>query len=298
MNRIPYAHAAARIFDTPLLMHPTKARAIAKVLNERQRKRADDDGDWYDDVPETVVTSGAAEVTTRSREPIYSVVQGAAIIPVNGSLAHKTGNLHASSGIVGYDGILAKVRVARADPSVRGLWMDYGSYGGEVSGCFDLADEIREFSARAGGKPVWGCVNEAAYSAAYALASQCDVLLAPRTAGAGSIGVVMMHADYSEMLKEDGIKVTMIHAGEHKVDGNPYEALPDDVYQTWLASCESVRKLFAETVAKGRGVSTESMLATEARCYDAAPSLKLGLIDAITSASAGFDAFIAHLNGQ
>jgi ClpP class serine protease len=296
MKTIPYAHAAARIFDTPLLMHPTKARQIAGVLNERQRKRADDD--WYDDFSETVVSTGNVEVTTRSNEPIYNVVNGAAIIPINGSLAHKTGDLHASSGIVGYDGLTAKLRLARADDNVAGIWLDFNSYGGEVNGCFDLADEIREGSARGGGKPVWSCINESAFSAAYALASQADVVLAPRTAGCGSIGVVMMHADYSEMLKADGVKVTLIHAGEHKVDGNPYEALPQDVYQTWLASCESVRSLFAETVAKGRGISVAAALATEARCYDAAPALAIGLIDSVVSAAAGLDAFIAHLNGQ
>ena len=283
--KLPYSLLATRLFDTPLLAHPAKARQVAKVFTDRQRHRAgmfDDEGDMP---------------RTESRG-VYPVIEGAAIIPVTGSLAHKTGNLHPESGMTGYDGLSAKIRIARADPAVKGIWLEINSHGGEVSGCFDLADKIRAESARAGGKPVWGCVNEAAYSAAYALASQCDVLIAPRTAGMGSIGVVMMHADYSEMLKEDGVKVTLIHAGEHKVDGNPYEALSDATYKEWLASCEAVRNLFAETVAKGRGVSAESMLATEAACYDATNGKALGMIDSIASATTGFNAFVDHLNGR
>lgn len=294
--KLPYSLLATRLFDTPLLAHPAKARQVAKVFTDRQKRRAMEDDDWYDQ--ETVVTSGAVEVTTRRTQPIYNVVGGAAIIPVSGSLIHKSGNLHMESGNTGYDGLLAKIRIARQDAGVKGIWLDLDSYGGEVSGCFDCADEIRAESARAGGKPVWGCVNEAAYSAAYALASQCDVLIAPRTAGMGSIGVVMMHADYSEMLKEDGVKVTLIHAGEHKVDGNPYEALSDATYKERLASCEAVRNLFAETVAKGRGVSAESMLDTEAACYDATNGKALGMIDSIASATTGFTAFLDHLNGR
>jgi ClpP class serine protease len=283
--KLPYSLLATRLFDTPLLAHPAKARQVAKVFTDRQRQRAG----MFDDEGDLPASTGSG---------IYPVVEGAAIIPISGSLAHKTGNLQPYSGMTGYDGLAAKFRIARADPAVKGIWLEIDSYGGEVSGCFDLADEIRAESARNGGKPVWGTVNEAAYSAAYALASQCDVLIAPRTAGLGSIGVVMMHADYSEMLKEEGVKVTLIHAGEHKVDGNPYEALSDATYQDWLASCESVRNLFAETVAKGRGVSAESMLATEAACYDATKGKALGMIDSIASATAGFNAFVDHLNGR
>lgn len=287
---------SARLFDTPLLMHPTKARQIAKVFTDHQSRRAD--SDWYDDEPDNVYETGNVTVTARDARPVYSVIDGAALIPVSGSLAHKTGNLHPSSGMTGYDGLTAKLRIAREDPMVKGIWLDFDSYGGEVSGCFDLADEIREQSARAGGKPVWGCINEAAYSAAYALASQCDVLLGSRTCGLGSIGVVMMHADYSEMLDKAGVKVTLIHAGKHKVGGNPYEALSDETYKERLASCEATRLLFAETVAAGRGVTPESMLATEARTYDPMAAKALGMVDAITSADAGLKAFIDHLNGR
>lgn len=293
---IPYPMLAARLFDTPLLMHPGKAQQVARVLTDRQRKRADRDD--YDDYTETVVSSTEIQVRQAGSNPIYRVVEGVAIVPVAGSLVHKLGRLQPYSGMTGYDGITAKLRVAAQDSAVKGIWLDTDSFGGEVSGCFTAADEIRAMSARNGGKPIWGCINESSYSAAYALMSQCDVLTGPPTSGCGSVGVVMMHADHSAMLEAEGIKITLIHAGAHKVDGNPYQALADETYRDWLASCERVRGIFADSVAKGRGISAESVLATEARSYDAPDALKLGLIDAVSTPAQSLAALIQHVAGR
>ena len=41
-----------------------------------------------------------------------------------------------------------------------------------------------------------------------------------------------------------------------------------------------------------------AMLATEAACYDATKGKSLGMIDSIASATAGFNAFVDHLNGR
>lgn len=302
MRHLPYPALAARLFDTPLLAHPAKARQVARVLTDRQRRRADGElaeatvtfNDWGE--PQMSVLTETGKI--RSYDEPYSIHMGAAIMPIVGSLIHNSGLMQADSGNIGYDGITAALRLGMADPAVKGFWIPIDSYGGEVAGCFEAAREIRESRAAAGGKPIWFCVNESAYSAAYALASQGDVVIAPRTAGAGSIGVVMMHADYSAMLEDEGVKITLIHAGEHKVDGNPYEALPKAVYDEWLASCEAVRLIFAETVARGRGISAKAALETEARCFDAPEAMRLGLVDSIASPREGFAAFIEHLNGR
>jgi signal peptide peptidase SppA len=300
---IPYPLLAARLFDTPLMAHPAKARQVARVLMTRQRQRAG--GDAVAVVETTTNAWGEVSMSVltetgqvRGYDEPYRVFEGAAIMPIVGSLIHNSGLMDADSGNVGYDGIAARLRLAMEDRSVKGIWIPIDSYGGEVSGCFDCAAEFRASREAAGGKPIWFCVNESAYSAAYALASQGDVVVAPRSAGAGSIGVVMMHADYSEMLADEGVKVTLIHAGEHKVDGNPYQALSDDTYKDWLASCERIRGMFADTVAAGRGISAEAALATEARCYDAPDAKRLGLVDSIVSAKDGFAAFVEHLRGR
>mgnify|MGYP006185249599 FL=1 len=92
-------------------------------------------------------------------------------------LIHRGSWIGQSSGQTSYEGIAAQIEAAASDPSVRGLALEIDSFGGEVAGVFDLADQIRAVRAT---KPVWAFVAEHAFSAGYALWSapeDVDVLL-------------------------------------------------------------------------------------------------------------------------
>jgi signal peptide peptidase SppA len=218
------------------------------------------------------------------------VVDGIAVIEISGVLIHRGGWIGQSSGQTSYEGIAAQIEAAASDPSVRGLALEIDSFGGEVAGVFDLADRIR---AIRGSKPVWAFIAEHAFSAGYALASQADRILLPRTGAVGSIGVVVMHADLSGQLDQDGLRVTLIHSGRHKVDGNPYEPLPKNVRDDIQREIDVLRFLFAETVAAGRTgrLSQEAALATEAATYRGADAVAAGLADEVTDLAQGFAAF-------
>ena len=145
-----------------------------------------------------------------------------------------------------------------SDPKVNGIALMVNSPGGEVAGAFDAADRIH---AMRGQKPMEAFLNEDAYSAAYLIASTADKITAPRTGGAGSIGVVMMHVDMSGMLEDMGIKITPIFAGDHKVDGNPYEPLSDEARAQFQAQVDESYGFFVDSVARNRGMSTQAVRA-------------------------------------
>jgi ClpP class serine protease len=134
---------------------------------------------------------------------------------------------------------------------------------------------------------------EHAFSAGYALASQADRILLPRTGALGSIGVVVMHADLSGQLDQDGVRVNLIHSGQHKVDGNPYAPLPEAVRADIQREIDVLRFLFADTVAAGRGgrLSQEAALATEAAVYRGTDAVAAGLADEVTDLTRGFASF-------
>jgi ClpP class serine protease len=217
------------------------------------------------------------------------------VIEISGVLIHRGGWIGQSSGQTSYEGIAAQIEAAASDPSVRGLALEIDSFGGEVAGVFDLADRIRAVRAS---KPVWAFVAEHAFSAGYALASQADRILLPRTGAVGSIGVVVMHADLSGQLDQDGVRVTLIHAGSHKVDANPYTPLPADIQDDIQREIEVLRFLFAETVAAGRGarLSQEAALATEAASFRGTEAVAAGLADEVIDLARGFAAFRQSLS--
>src|SRR6056297_3593443 len=295
-----HARIAARAFNTPLLVEPSKAMAFLSGLGPRILGRQVEmrDLDGRVDMPGTtalparasILAGGLAESLHPHGDAPYPMVDGIAVIEIAGVLIHRGGWIGQSSGQMSYEGIAAQIEAAASNPAVRGVALEIDSFGGEVAGVFDLADRIRALRRD---KPVWAFVAEHAFSAGYALASQADRILLPCTGSLGSIGVVVMHADLSGKLDQDGVQVTLIHSGQHKVDGNPYAPLASDVQDEIQREIDVLRFLFAETVAAGRagGLSQEAAMATEAATYRGADAVAAGLADEITDLGRGFAAF-------
>ena len=210
-----------------------------------------------------------------------------AIIPIHGSLINRFGQCYGY--VTGYNFIRRQRDAAMADPDVTAIVYDVNSGGGEAAGCFELADE--SFALR-GTKPTISVVDSACYSAAYALASTSDQVVVTPTGGAGSVGVYTMHVDMSKMLENWGLEITLIHAGEHKVDGHPYAELPEDVRADMQKSVDATYNKFVESVARNRNLSVEAVKDTQARCYSADDALALGLIDSVASPIEAIRAFL------
>ena len=129
-----------------------------------------------------------------------------------------------------------------------------------------------------------------------ALASSAHHRLITQTGIAGSIGVVMAHSDYSKMLDESGINVTLIHSGSHKVEGNPYEALPEDVLQRFQRSTDQLRQAFGQLVSGFTGLSLEAVLATEAATYRGQEAIDVGLADELINGHEAIAYFSDYLS--
>lgn len=300
-----HAQIAQRAFNTPLLVEPTKAMAFLAGLGPRitgRHLRLTGLEVAPEDLTRAalparagILTNGLADRVQRDGQSPYALVDGVAVIEISGVLVHRGAWIGQSSGQTSFEGIAAQLAAAAADPLVRGIALEIDSFGGEVAGVFDLADAIR---AARSAVPVWAFVAEHAFSAGYALASQADRIILPRTGAVGSIGVVVMHADLSGQLSDAGVTVTLVHSGAHKVDGNPYEPLPDPVRARIQGEIDGLRSLFAETVGAGRGrrLSAEAALATEAECYRGAEAVAAGLADEVSDPASAFASFTVLVN--
>lgn len=223
----------------------------------------------------------------------YRIDNGAAIIPVMGTLISRGSFVGPMMGYTSYEGLRAEIRRAANDKKVDKIVLAIDSPGGMVSGIDSVTQEIASAKQK---KAVVAHVEGMAASAAYWIASQADSIVATPMSELGSIGVLALHADVSQAMSQMGVKMTAVYSGAHKIDGNPYEALPAHVRASMQKEVDALRGEFAKAVAEGRGskFSASAALATEAQVYSAQKSVELGLadytgsLDAVIGAQAGF----------
>lgn len=264
MTDLPYL--ASRLYGTPLLIARPKLEVILGVV---ARKLA---GDTLATPPPSRTDSGLGGD--------LQVQDGIAILPILGTLVRRSSYIGAASGLTSYHDIEAMAEAAFADPEVRAVLLEIDSRGGEAGGVFDLAQRLRQL-AQASGKPLWAIADEAALSAAYAIACAADRLWLTRTAEVGSIGVVAVHVDESAADAKAGLNYTFLHAGAHKVDGHPHAPLPASVAADIQADIEQLHEQFISLVAGFRRLTVDAIRDTEARVYRGEAALQAGLADQI-----------------
>ncbi|MBG0590479.1 S49 family peptidase [Enterobacter kobei] len=278
-------HIASMAFNEPLMLEPAYARVFFCALaGQLGITRLTD--------PASGVTLGAEQIA----EPLalfgddeemgprparsYQVTNGIAVLAVSGTLVSKTRSLQPYSGMTGYNGIIARLQQAISDPGVDGILLDMDTPGGMVSGAFDCADIIARMRDI---KPVWALANDMNCSAGQLIASAASRRLVTQTARTGSIGVMMAHSNYGAALKTNGVEVTLIYSGDHKVDGNPYEKLPKDVRADFQTRIDATRQMFAEKVSAYTGMSVQAVLDTEAAVFSGQESVDNGLADELVN---------------
>lgn len=296
---IPYHRLASQFYNRPLLLQASSAETISayllsrigggsrsgaagseaagksyEVFNAKQRP----DGSFETHSPRTSRFYGDVPLEDGGRPaPFRRTADGVAIITLIGEFVNRGAWVGAESGLISYEGVKHQMLRAGADAKTKSIILDIESPGGEGIGCFEAAAVVREVAVT---KPVVAVVNGIAFSAAYALASGASRIVILPTGMSGSIGVVWLHLDFSQMLADAGVKPTFLFAGAHKVDGNQFEPLPDDVRTDIQVEIDGFYAQFVDTVAAGRsGLSDAAIRETEARVYKGQEAVDVGLVD-------------------
>ena len=275
---------AARLFGVPLAVEPGKLEVILAAIGPRVLGVGAEEFivDLSADPQVKALLPGQG--TKQGPESLTQVMDGVAVVDVTGTLVHRSSWMDAMSGLCSYERISAELDQAAANPNVHAILLNLNSPGGEVSGMFEMADRIA--SLRGKGKPIYAIAADCACSAAYFLGAACEKFYATEGAITGSIGIVFAHLDSSEADKMAGIKVTHIHAGTRKVDGNRHEPLSDAAKSTLQQHVDQTAAVMFGRVDKYRGLALGSAQATEAAVYVGAAAEGFKIIDGIRSTRA------------
>ncbi len=288
-----FPHLAQRLFNVPLAIHPRKTEIVMAALAGRLGiASVQVDGRTVRHGAFDQEDEGDSALSKQAAWKPYQVIDGVAVIPIEGTLVNRLDSLTPWSGMTGYDGIRGCLGLALEDDDVQAIALDIDSPGGEVAGCFDLCDAI--YGARAI-KPIRAILAESAYSAAYAIASATSRITVPRTGGTGSVGVVCLHVDMSKALTGAGVDVTIIRYGQRKYEGNQYEPLTKAALDRIQADTDAMGELFVETVARNRDMKVADVRATQAGTFLGAAGVEVGFADAVAAPDAALNALIASL---
>jgi signal peptide peptidase SppA len=207
--------------------------------------------------PEKVAEYMAAVGSQKDKDAGYQIRNGVAVIPITGTITKGRSFWSFLYGGGNLKRLTLAVNNALADPKVSSILLDIDSPGGTVSGTEAFSNLI--YSARET-KPIVAFGNGMMTSAAYWIGSGANKVIIERTTDVGSIGVLYVHWDTSKEDEMYGWKRTLITAGEFKGVGNDIEPLSDRDRGVIQAELDTIYDIFTETVARNRGVSTETVL--------------------------------------
>lgn len=290
------------VFNRPHLISESHAAMIAAVLAGKMNITSivDEIGVMDDRGMEDLAALGRMEARARREQkqqasphsgmakfdgwglPYELTDSGIAILPVQGTLRRSWG-IGPYSGATGYDGLWTQLMHANQNDDVKAIWMPHNSGGGAVDGLCDLADAIYSNSARFGGKPIWAMLADHGLSASYWLAAAADKVYMPQLGSAGSIGAVILHAEMSRALEEEGITVTIFRSKEGKMRGNAAEPLDQSTIDLFQSAVDEVDAVFCDRVALYRDMSKKAVHETNASVYMGRQALATGLCDEILS---------------
>ncbi|SEE59910.1 signal peptide peptidase SppA [Rhizobiales bacterium GAS188] len=202
-----------------------------------------------------------------------------AVIPLHGVLTSRSSDSWYSSSR-GMDSVRAELAQAAADPSVSTIVLSIDSPGGSVSGTPETAQAVRDAAAQKG---VIAIADTLAASAAYWIGSQASRFVVAPSADVGSIGVVAMHQDVSEMYRSFGVNVSVVSAGKYKTELYPFGPLSDEGRAALQSSVDDSYAGFIKAVAEGRK-TTQAIVRGgfgEGRTVSASSAVALGMADAV-----------------
>lgn len=150
--------------------------------------------------------------------------------------------------------VMEEIEELVKDPRISSIVIDMDSPGGAVFGTPEAAARMR---AAAKKKRIVVYANPGIFSAAYWVASQASEIYVLPSGYVGSIGVLIVHMDWSGFYTDKGIIPTVIKTPDRKAETNNLEPLTEGAKQRLQADAERIYSQFVADVAGGRKVSED-----------------------------------------
>ena len=153
------------------------------------------------------------------------------------------------------------------------------SPGGTVVGGETLYKSIKNIAQQ---KPVVTVMGEVATSAAYMASLGSNYIFAQEGTVTGSIGVLVLTSEVTELAKKIGISTEIIKSGDLKASPSPLEKMTPKVRQETEKIVKDMSKNFINLVKLERELDNNVIeIISDGRIFTGKSAVSLGLVDAI-----------------
>jgi signal peptide peptidase SppA len=244
----------------------TSLSKLDQLSESEVQKRLDDFNESYD--PEG------------SDHYALTMEDGVAIITVAGSMVSGTTSWWGPwLGVIGYEDIKEAI-LCGIENNANKFIFDWDTPGGSVAGIEEMSNFIKDLSKQ---YITVSYTSGTCCSAGIWLATATDEFYASKMAQVGSIGVIAVHREFTEMMKMEGVTPTVLRSAPYKALGNPYEKLSDKAKAKIEEDIKTAHGFFVEAIAENCGLSLEYVgetIATGEVWYGQGAKDR-GLIDAV-----------------
>jgi len=153
------------------------------------------------------------------------------------------------------------------------------SPGGTVVGGETLYKSIKNIAQQ---KPVISVMGEVATSAAYMASLGSNYIFAQEGTITGSVGVLVLSSEFTELAKKIGISTEVIKSGDLKASPSPLEKMTPKAREQMEKIVQEISKNFINLVKKERKLdNNKTQLISDGRIFTGQSALQIGLIDSI-----------------
>lgn len=182
-------------------------------------------------------------------------------------------------GYIGSEDIIDEINKALEDRSIKAIVLRINSPGGSPAGAQEVVDVIKKAKEK---KPIVVSMADTAASAAYYLALPADYIYALPDTITGSIGVMWVHKDESELIENSGLTYTIVKSGKYKDMSASWSEL-DGWEEKYMAKIvDDSFNRFINDVSAYRGIPIQDVKEmSDGRIYRGEEAKELGLIDEV-----------------
>ena len=173
-----------------------------------------------------------------------------------------------------------KIERLRKDRSVKALVIRVDTPGGSVGASQEIYRAIEKF--KEAGKPVIVSMGNIAASGGYYVSAPADYIYANPGTITGSIGVIIQHIAYRELMDKIGIKASSIKTGKFKDTLNPFRELTPEEKKYLEETIGQAYEQFLEAILKYRKdrIGEEKLReVADGRVFTGEKAKELGLVD-------------------